>query len=149
MSEVLFYHLQGRTLESVVSDLLEKSLERGWRAVVQTGSAERRDALDSYLWTYREDSFLPHGTAADGEAEAQPVFLTDGPENPNSATIRFLVDRAAVPDLAPYERVVFIFDGNDEQSIGDARLRWREAKAAGHTVTYWKENERGGFTKMA
>ncbi len=149
MSEVLFYHLQGRTLESVVCDLLEKSLERGWRVVVQTGSAERRDALDSYLWTYREDSFLPHGTAADGEAEAQPIFLTDGQDTPNSANVRFLVDRADVPDLAPYERAVFIFDGNDEQSIGDARMRWREAKAAGHAVTYWQENERGGFTKKA
>lgn len=149
MSEVLFYHLQRRTLESVVGELLEKTLERGWKAVVQSGGPERRDALDGYLWTYKDDAFLPHGTAADGRAADQPVYLTDGLENPNEANIRFLVDRAAPPDLTPYERAVYVFDGNDEQSIVDARLRWKEAKAAGHEVTYWQENERGGFSKKA
>ncbi|MEI2387818.1 DNA polymerase III subunit chi [Breoghania sp. JC706] len=146
---MLFYHLQRRTLESVVTDLAEKSLERGWKVVIQCGGPERRDALDGYLWTYREDSFLPHGTAADGQEADQPVYLTDGPENPNQANVRFLVDRALPPDLSPYERGVYIFDGNDEQSLADARLRWKESKAAGHTVTYWQENDRGGFSKKA
>ncbi|PTW60431.1 DNA polymerase III chi subunit [Breoghania corrubedonensis] len=146
---MLFYHLQRRTLESVIGDLLEKSLDRGWRVVVQSGSTERRDALDGYLWTYREDAFLPHGTASDGREADQPVYLTDGLENPNQANVRFLVDRAVPPDLSPYERGVYIFDGNDEQSVVDARLRWKEARSAGHAVTYWQENESGGFSKKA
>ena len=132
-----------------MGDLLEKSLERGWRAVVQSGGPERRDALDGYLWTYREDSFLPHGTAGDGHDADQPVYLTDGLENPNQANVRFMVDRAIPPDLSSYERAVYIFDGNDEQSLTDARLRWKEAKAAGYEVTYWHENEGGGFSRKA
>ncbi|WP_346432912.1 DNA polymerase III subunit chi [Breoghania sp.] len=146
---MLFYHLQRRTLESVVKDLVEKFLERGWRVVIQSGGPERRDALDGYLWTYREDSFLPHGTAADGREGDQLVYLTDGTENPNGANVRFLVDRAMPPDLTPYDRGVYIFDENDEQSVVDARHRWKEAKAAGHEVTYWQENDRGDFTKKA
>lgn len=62
--EILFYHLERQSLESALPLLVEKSLERGWRVVVRAGSAERLDAIDTALWTYREDSFLPHGATA-------------------------------------------------------------------------------------
>lgn len=150
MTEVWFYHLQNRTLEATLPSLVERSLERGWRVVVQAGSPERRDALDSHLWTYADESFLPHGTRADGHAAAQPVYLTDADDNPNAATVRFLVDRARPPaDLAAYARVVLIFDGTDPEALDEARAVWREVKAAGHAVTYWQQNERGGWVKKA
>lgn len=57
MTEVLFYHLQNMSVESVLPPLLEKSLERGWRVVVQSTSQERAEALDAHLWTYREIRF--------------------------------------------------------------------------------------------
>ena len=76
VTEVYFYHLERRTLEDVLPTLLERSLERGWRAAVQAASEERVEALDTLLWTYREESFLPHGTARDGRASAQPIYLT-------------------------------------------------------------------------
>ena len=94
MTEVLFYHLEHQPLERVLPSLVEKTLERGWRAVVQAGSEERVEALDTLLWTYREESFLPHGTKRDGNPDVQPVYLTTSEDNPNGATVRFLVDGA-------------------------------------------------------
>ena len=99
MSEVLFYQLDRRPLESVLPELLEKCLERNWRTVLQVGSEERLAALDAHLWTYGEESFLPHGTAKDGRAEAQPIYLTTGGENPNGATVRLLADGAEFADV--------------------------------------------------
>ncbi|HEV7820720.1 MAG TPA: DNA polymerase III subunit chi, partial [Burkholderiales bacterium] len=121
MTEVLFYHLQDMTLENVLPPLLEKSLERGWRVVVQAGSEERADALDSHLWTYREDSFLPHGTWREPDVADQPVVLTVNDSNPNNASVRFLVDGAQVPsDCASYERVILVFNGNDGDALRSA-----------------------------
>src|ERR1700753_3299702 len=109
MTEVLFYHLQDMTLESVLPPLLEKSLERGWRVVVQSTSQERTDALDAHLWTYRADSFLPHATWRAGDASDQPIVLMVEQGNPNNAKIRFLVHNAALPeDSASYERLVLV-----------------------------------------
>ena len=99
MTEVLFYHLQGQKLEGVLPTLLERSVERGWRVVVQGASDERIDALDSHLWIYSDDSFLPHGTWREAEAADQPVVLTVTDTNPNAATVRFLIDGAPVPRL--------------------------------------------------
>src|SRR2546430_16967304 len=109
MTELLFYPLQRQPLEKVLPQLLEKSLERGWRVVVQTSSDERIDALDAHLWTYRDDNFLAHGTYRESEAAMQPVLLTINADNPNGANVRFLLDGAPLPrDAAAYRRFVFL-----------------------------------------
>src|ERR1700678_218158 len=114
MTEVLFYHLKGQTPEQVLPALLQKSLERGWRVVVQASSEERVEALDAHLWTWRDDSFLPHGTWRDAEVAQQPIVLTLNEDNPNSAVVRFLVEGASMPgDASAYQRVVLLFDGDD------------------------------------
>jgi DNA polymerase-3 subunit chi len=139
MAEVLFYHMTESTLEDTLPGLLERSVGRGWRAVVQTGGEERRDALDQHLWTFRDDSFLAHGTDREPLAAEQPVLLTTGEGNQNQANIRFLVDGAVPPELAGYERAVFLFDGHDDGQVEAAREHWKTMKAAGHTVTYWQQ----------
>ena len=150
MTEVLFYHLQGQKLESVLPTLLEKSVERGWRVVVQSGIEERIEALDSLLWTYRDDSFLPHGTWRETEAAAQPVLLTITDSNPNNAAVRFLIDGAPMPDdPGSYERIVLLFDGEDEEATARARQHWSEAKAQGLAATYWQPDERGRWQQKA
>jgi DNA polymerase III subunit chi len=147
MTEVLFYQLDRHPLDRVLPGLLERTLQRGWRAVVQAGSRERAEALDGLLWTYAEESFLPHGMARDGFAAEQPVYLTANGDNPNGAAVRFLVDGADADGLSAYERVVYLFDGRDEEALQAARGQWKRAKAEGFTVTYWQQNERGGWDK--
>ncbi|MFN3627323.1 DNA polymerase III subunit chi [Parvibaculum sp.] len=149
MTEVLFYHLQNVPLEKVLPQLLEKSLERGWRAIVRAGGPERLEAINSLLWTYSDDSFLPHGTRSDGPPELEPVFLTVEDENPNAANVLFLVDGAAPGDLAPYDRCVLMFDGRDEAALGAAREHWKRLKAGGHDATYWQQNGQGRWEKKA
>ncbi|MBR1220490.1 DNA polymerase III subunit chi [Bradyrhizobium sp. U87765 SZCCT0131] len=148
MTEVLFYHLQDMTLENVLPPLLEKSLARGWRVMVQTASEERADALDAHLWTYRDDAFLPHGTWRDNDAAEQPVILVAAAANLNGANVRFLVDNAALPeDSGSYDRLVLIFDGNDDDALAAARKAWSDSKARGFDVTYWQADERGRWQK--
>ncbi|HZC57660.1 MAG TPA: DNA polymerase III subunit chi [Xanthobacteraceae bacterium] len=150
MTEILFYQLKGQTPEQVLPALLQKSLERAWRVVVQASSDERVEALDAHLWTWRDDSFLPHGTSRDAEASAQPIVLTSGEENPNGATVRFLVDGANMADdTAAYERVVMLFDGDDPDAVETARARWTKAKAAGAEVTYWRVDDNGRWQRQA
>jgi len=150
MTEILFYHLQHQPLERVLPTLLEKSLERGWRVVVQTASEERAEALDAHLWTFRDDSFLPHGTWREGDAREQPILLTLHDDNPNGARERFLIDGAPLPaDVAAYDRIVLIFNGEDPDAVDAARARWSEAKQNGFAVTYWQPDERGRWQRKA
>lgn len=148
-AEVLFYHLEKQPLERVLPGLLERTLERGWRAVVQSGSEEHLEALDLSLWTYRDDSFLPHGTKKDGLSEHQPVYLTTGTETPNGAGVRFLVDGAVAETFSGFVRVVYLFDGHDPAAVDQARGQWKAARAAGCTVAYWQQDADGRWAKKA
>ena len=150
MTEMLFYHLQDQKLEGVLPGLLEKSLERGWTVIVQGASEERLEALDAHLWTYRDDGFLPHGTWHEADAAAQPVLLTVNDDNPNGATVRFLIDGAPVPaDAGAYQRIVLVFNGEDEDAVAAARSLWSEARAKGFAVTYWQPDVQGRWSKKA
>ncbi|MBO0346182.1 DNA polymerase III subunit chi [Roseibium sp. CAU 1637] len=148
-TDVLFYHLMHQPLEAALPKLLLKCLERDWTVTVQTGTSERRDALNAHLWTFSDDSFLPHGTLEDDFPELQPIYLTHEVDNPNEANVRFLVDKATPPELAAYERVVFLFDGNDQQALGQARQQWKVNKDAGHALTYWQQTDTGGWERKA
>ena len=150
MTEILFYHLKGQRLEQVLPPLLQKSLERGWRVVVQASSEERIEALDAHLWTWRDDAFLPHGTWREADAGEQPVVLTLDGENPNQATVRFLVEGVELPaDATAYRRLVLLFDGDDPDAVAAARDRWAQAKKNGFEVTYWQADENGRWQRQA
>jgi len=148
MAEILFYHLESRPLEAVIPLLLEKTLERGWRAVVEIGSPERAELLDSHLWTYRDDSFLPHGLAGEETDAAQPILLTTGQDNPNGASVRFFVDRAVPQSAEGYDRLVFLFSGHDPDALAEARLAWK-ALREGNAVSYWQQEDTGRWVNKA
>jgi DNA polymerase-3 subunit chi len=153
LTEALFYHLERRTLDDVLPGLAEKTLERGWRAVIRTDSSERADAIDNLLWAYSEQTFLAHAQAGDGDPARQPVLITVEDSNPSGANVLFLVGGAAPPDwnaaaTKALTRIVLLFDGRDPDSLARARAAWQDAKAAGHDVTYWKETTSGKFEKQ-
>ena len=145
-TEVNFYHLTRSSLEDTLPRLLTKTLQAGERAVVLLGSPERVDALNTHLWVYDPDGFLPHGAARDGEADRQPVWLTHLDENPNGAAFLFVADRARSEKVGDYKRC---FEGRDETAVDDARERWKAYKTAGHAVAYWQQTETGGWEKKA
>jgi DNA polymerase III subunit chi len=150
MTEIVFYHLKGQSLEQVLPSLLQRSLERGWRVTVQGATDERIAALDAHLWTWRDDAFLPHGTWREAGATEQPILLTTNDDNPNGAAVRFLVEGASMPaDPSIYQRVVLLFDDDDSDAVEQARTRWSEAKAAGFDVTYWQPDENGRWQRKA
>ena len=145
--EFWFYHLERLPLEAVLPVLLEKTLQRGWRACLRFSTPERLEAMDSALWTYRDDAFLPHGTGRDGHAARQPVFLTLDGANPNDADALFLVETARESEPERFVRVSRLFDSADEEAKTLAREEWRAAKAAGFAVSYWRQDERGSWKR--
>jgi len=146
--EALFYHLTAHPLERALPTLIERTLEKGWRAVVRASSPERIAFLDAVLWTYKDESFVPHGCAGGPSAEHQPVYLTTGDEIPNNADVLFVVDQADTEDFSSVARTIVMFDGADEEAVAFAREQWKRAAAA-VTATYWRQDNAGRWEKAA
>ncbi len=149
MTEVRFYHLTRRSLEQALPTLLVRCLERGWRALVLAGSADRVAHLDHHLWVFDDQSFLPHGTVGDGDPGGQPILLAEAADqavaadNPNAARVLFLTDGAEAEPLAGFETVCELFDGRDTAAVEAARQRWRRYRDAGFGLTYWQQSPQG------
>ena len=143
MAEIGFYHLLKTPLERALPRLLERARGQGYRVVVRAASAERIEHLNALLWTYDESSFLPHGSARDGNPASQPIWLTERDENPNGANLLVLVDGVEAADVSGFDRCLDLFDGADPDAVAAARERWRRAKAAGHALTYWQQTGAG------
>jgi DNA polymerase III subunit chi len=156
VTEVRFYHLQRARLEEVLPVILERCHQRAERVLVLAGSTERVEALAALLWTYRPDSFLPHGTAKDGEAARQPIYLadsageTDSPNGaPNGAQVLILSDGARHPRVGDFKLVCELFDGHDEAAVAAARTQWKACKEAGHAVVYFQQGDNGKWQETA
>ena len=147
--EILFYHLERARLLDVLPSLLKKSLQRGWRVVVQGPNRKLVNDLNNDLWISRDDSFLPHGTSDDCFSSEQPIYLTENNDNPNGAAIRFYVAGAQPEEVEGYERIVYLFDGHNEDAVVNARKQWKRLVDEPGETTYWKQNERGSWEKKA
>jgi DNA polymerase III subunit chi len=151
MSEVFFYHLESRSLDEVLPGLVERSLQRDWRVVIRTELADRAQAIDTLLWTWNEETFLPHAQLGDGNADRQPILITVEGGNPNGAAVLFLVGGAMPDDWKEisFSRVVVLFDGRDTTALSAARSTWKTVKDLGHEVTYWRQSAQGKWEKQA
>ena len=147
--EVWFYHLERTGLDQALPELLEKTLQRGWKAIVRSGSADRLEHLDGWLWSYRDESFLPHGLASEPDPARQPVLLTTEDDNPNGAQALFLIDGAEPGDLEGYTRCLVLFDGKDDGQLKQARQQWSGLKGAGAALSYLKQSPEGRWEKQA
>ena len=147
MAEIAFYHLLSTPLERALPKLLERALAQGYRVLVRAASSERVEHLNTSLWVYEEASFLPHGSARDGNVADQPIWLTDRDENPNRASMLVLVDGVEAVDSSSFARSADLFDGNDAAAVEAARDRWRRAREAGHKLTYWQQTGSGWAKK--
>lgn len=146
--EVWFYHLERTSLDQALPELLGKTLAKGWRALVRAGSGERLEHLDSWLWSYRDDSFLPHGVEGEPDAARQPILLTTQAHNTNAAQALFLIDGAEPGGLEDYSRCLVLFDGKDDDQLALARTQWSALKAGGAALSYWRQGANGGWEKQ-
>lgn len=146
MTEIGFYHLTRTGPEQALPRLLARTLEAGERAVVRCRDAARLAALDESLWR-ADEAWLPHGSAADGDAKLQPIWLTTEDEAPNHGRFLFLLDGVESVTTAAFTRVFDLFDGTDEAAVAAARLRWKAARDSGHRLTYWQQTEQGWVRK--
>ncbi len=147
--EAWFYHLERAGLDEVLPDLLEKTLARGWRALVWCRDEARIARIDEALWTWRDESFLPHGRADEPFAEAQPVLLSTITDRRNRADVLFTLDGDPGGDLAGFTRCVVIFDGRSEDELAAARRFWSRRRREGAPATYWRQGENRGWRKEA
>jgi DNA polymerase-3 subunit chi len=153
MTEVWFYHLEKSPLTQVLPDLLDKVVARGWRAYVHGRAVEGHEddkiaALNAHLWTFDPASFLAHGVESGAFPERQPVLLGSSGDMINGADVYLSVAPVDMPDVSKLKRCLIVFEGIDDDHVGWARGLWKQLKAGGHALAYWKQTDEGRWEKV-
>jgi DNA polymerase-3 subunit chi len=149
MTAVRFYHLEQKTLDQALPEILGKALSGDHRIVVKIGDKAQLPRMNDHLWTFSPQSFLPHGTEKDGHAEEQPIWLTDKDENPNQADVLILTDGATSENIADYNLCCEMLDGRNPEAVSAARARWKSYKEQSFEISYWQQDEAGRWQNKA
>lgn len=143
MTDIRFYHLNTRTLDQALPEIVQKALSAGHKIVIRAPDDKEVERLNNLLWTFRPDSFIPHGSAKDGNPGHQPVWLSAENDNPNNANVLILTGGMQDNTLDSYTLACDIFDGRNQDNVLSARERWKQYKSSGHALTYWQQTEKG------
>ncbi|MBB36885.1 MAG: DNA polymerase III subunit chi [Hirschia sp.] len=141
-----FYHLERGAIEAALGPLLDKCLQRNWRVLLVADTQRLRD-LDSALWTWKDDSFTPHGLDND-QPERQPILISANPDPKNNPHVLVLLD-GSEPGQGSYERIMVVFDGADTPVRNKARQQFKAARDAGAGVRYFQQTVSGGWEQKA
>ena len=144
-----FFHLETTPLKGALPELLEKTREKGWTALVCFRDASVCKDMDDYLWTYKDDSFLPHGPDDKPLAEHHPIRLTHTAKSAGGTDAVFLTDGVELDNYDGVKRCVTLIDGRSESAVTRARGQWRKAKEGNAVLSYWQQNEHGKWEKKA
>ena len=143
MTDIRFYHLQRQTLDQALPQILNKALQAGHKIVVKLPDQQEVERVNAHLWIFHPNHFLPHGSAKDGFAEDQPVWLTDKDENPNGADVLVLTDGTESESVTDFKLCCNMLNGHDGEAVKTARTRWKAYQEAGHDMTYWQQSGSG------
>lgn len=149
MTEIRFYHLTRKSVDQALPELIERALSRGHKILVRAADDNVRDRLNDHLWTWKPDSFIPHGGGNDPHPEKQPVWLTASLDNPNAADVVMLTPGCESGGIGDFTLCCDLFDGQDETQVENARNRWKSAKDSGHSATYWQQDDAGKWVQKA
>lgn len=139
-----FYHLAHSPLERVLPQICEKVLAGDQRLLI-VAEPPLLDQLDSRLWSYERDAFLPHGKSDGPAPEAQPILLAPEAEASNGAKNVAIADGRWRDEALAFDRVFYFFDAG---RLDIARESWRALKdRSGVERRYWKQDERGKWVQ--
>jgi DNA polymerase-3 subunit chi len=141
-----FYHLESSPIDRVLPSICDKILATGKRLLIVAEASELA-TLDDLLWTYSNDSFLPHARRERPNPELQPILLSDTPEPLNGATNIALGDGRWREEALGFARTFYLFGS---AQLGPARTAWRALKGnEAVEPRYWKQDERGKWFQSA
>ena len=145
MTQIIFYSTAPLQVEKTLFALLEKSLEKGNKSLLLFKDKEKCLSINEQLWTYKQNSFLPHISEDDQIYDNidVPVYLSTKNENPFKAELLFSIDGFLPDNIDHFERVIIIIDVNDELLNEKYKNYYLDINKNFEDIVFYKSNDNG------
>ena len=143
MPEIFFYKLKNSSSEIFLTSLIEKSIENNWNSVVLLDNIERMEEINDFLWSYKDTSFLPHGSQNDKNSELHRVYLTCEEENPNDSDVIFSIDGLLIKNINSWQRCIFIFNEQNLKVVDQFNTYKKNIDQSQHFLKSFEQDTNG------
>ena len=141
MSKVDFYILKssGNSYRNrFACRLTEKAFRLNYSILIKTPNQKVSNEIDTLLWTFRYESFLPHEIVDDNTSKTEsPITVSHSKKNPIAADLLINLSGAMPKEHKKFSRIVEIVISDDE-AIKKSRQRYIEYRETGHTIKHHK-----------
>jgi DNA polymerase-3 subunit chi len=118
--------------------LVEKAYQRGHRVFIHCQNQQDAEHIDELLWTYKDDSFIPHNLQGEGPEPPPPVQIgfVNEPRGFNDILINLCVD---IPSFySRFNRIIELVAASEEAKV-KGRQRYKDYRQKGcelhmHTI---------------
>ena len=126
--QIDFYVLQEQSPDGrfkLACRIVEKAYRLGHRVYVRTGNSDDTNVLDDLLWTFSQNSFVPHQLSTESDSQGSPVVIGEHPSAAKGTDVVISVADGPVSDFTSYLRIVEIVGyEDDEKASGRNRFRY-------------------------
>ena len=145
MTQIIFYNTAPLQVEKTLFSLLEKSLEKGNKSLLLFKDKEKCLSINEQLWTYKQNSFLPHISEDDQIYDNidVPVYLSTRNENPFKAELLFSIDGFLPDNIDHFERVIIIIDVNDKLLNEKYKNYYLDINKNFEDIVFYKSDDNG------
>lgn len=110
--------------------LLEKAHAKGHRVYVVCNNQEDAELIDELLWTFKEDSFIPHNLQGEGPEPPPPIQISYGKEPRGFNDILLNLTNQIPLFYNKFKRVMELVI-NVEAEKEEGRVNYRDYRAKG------------------
>jgi DNA polymerase-3 subunit chi len=134
MTRIDFYQLapQQHNQDRVVCQLCQKAYEGNHYTLLLTQSAEQTAHLDRQLWTYSDDSFVPHDSEESADFKT-PILIQDQPEPKGDRQLLINLSNSIPGYFAQFERIIELVTEHNKQQ---AREHYSFYKERGYPLNH-------------
>ncbi|MFD2113030.1 DNA polymerase III subunit chi [Thiorhodococcus fuscus] len=138
MPQIDFYSLKPTSRGDrfqVACRLAERIRAQNLRLLIHCPDRDEARHLDRLLWTYREDSFLPHGLAGKVDQELTPILIAEDGRPETETQVLLNLGREVPGFFTRFDRVCDLVD-LDPTLRAAGRERFRYYRDQGHPLRH-------------
>jgi DNA polymerase-3 subunit chi len=135
MTRIDFYQLnpQRHHYDQVVCRLCQKAYDSKQLTLLLTQNQQQSQHLDHKLWTYSDDSFLPHD-GEETEGLVTPILIHDDPDPKGNRQLLINLSTSVPIYFAQFERVIELVT---EDNKSQAREHYSYYKERGYPLSHF------------
>jgi len=139
LQKAFFYNASHRDVVADITWLTENIFKKNNSIVIFCTDQETAKVVDDFLWSYKEDSFLPHALKKHEEVSLNPILVSTDLDEGFEHNVLIALNGVLIneKDWQRFAKIYYFFDDQDMTEKENARSMWKSFSSLDIDCKYW------------